>query len=194
MDTWNVIMALSLGLGLSAACGFRVFVPLLAMGIGNRAGLIELGESWGWMSETLVITAFAVATVLEISGYYIPWVDNLLDSVTTPSAIIAGVVVTSASLGQIAGIDPVLQWILAVIAGGGVAGTVQLGTAVTRAASTAVTAGVGNPVVSTVEAGASTTFALLAVLMPVLAGILVVALLFLVVRRFGDRRKVRAEG
>ena len=187
-------MALSLGLGLSAACGFRVFVPLLVMGIGNRAGLIKLGESWGWMSETLVITAFAVATVLEISGYYIPWVDNLLDSVTTPSAIIAGVVVTSASLGQIAGIDPVLQWILAVIAGGGVAGTVQLGTAVTRAASTAVTAGMGNPVVSTVEAGASTTFALLAVLMPVLAGILVVVLLFLVVRRFGDRRKVRAEG
>ncbi len=187
-------MAVSLGLGLSAACGFRVFVPLLAMGIGARAGLVDLGESWSWMSETWVIAVFAVATILEIAGYYIPWVDNLLDSVTTPAAIVAGVIVSSASLGQIEGIDPVLQWMLAVIAGGGVSGTVQLGTAVTRAASTAVTGGVGNPAVSTVEAGASTSFAVLAVLVPILAGILVVALLFFVSRRLYVRRKARAGG
>ena len=188
MDLWNTVVALSLGLGLSAACGFRVFIPLLAMGVGARAGLIELGESWAWMSETWVIVAFAAATLFEIGGYYIPWVDNLLDTITTPSAVVAGIIVTSASLD---GIDPAMQWILSIIAGGGIAGTIQLGTAATRAASSATTGGVGNPVVSTVEAGASVLFALLAILVPIVAAILVVGLMLLAIHRIVHRRRVR---
>ena len=117
MDFWNLITALSLGLALSAACGFRVFVPLLAMSIASRAGLVELGESWVWISETWVLIAFAAATLLEIGAYYIPWVDNLLDSVTTPAAVVAGVLVSAASLGQIEDVSPALQWMLAVIGG-----------------------------------------------------------------------------
>ena len=186
MDLWSAVVALSVGLGLSAACGFRVFIPLLAMGVGARAGLIELGESWAWMSETWVIAAFGAATLIEIGGYYIPWIDNLLDTITTPSAIVAGVVVTSASLD---GIDPAMQWILSVIAGGGIAGTIQFGTAATRAASSATTGGVGNPVVSTIEAGASVLFALLAILVPIVAAILVVALMIVVIHRIVRRRR-----
>ena len=187
MDLWNTVVALSLGLGLSAACGFRVFIPLLAMGVGARAGLIELGESWAWMSETWVIVAFATATLFEIGGYYIPWVDNLLDTITTPSAIVAGIIVTAASLD---GIDPAMQWILSIIAGGGIAGTIQLGTAATRAASSATTGGLRNPVVSTVEAGASVLFALLAILVPIVAAILVVGLMLLEIHRIVHRRRV----
>lgn len=186
MDLWSTVVALSVGLGLSAACGFRVFIPLLAMGVGARAGLIELGESWVWMSETWVIAAFGAATLIEIGGYYIPWIDNLLDTITTPSAIVAGVVVTSASLD---GIDPAMQWILSVIAGGGIAGTIQFGTAATRAASSATTGGAGNPVVSTIEAGASVLFALLAILVPIVAAILVVALMIVVIHRIVRRRR-----
>ncbi len=186
MDLWSTVVALSLGLGLSAACGFRVFIPLLAMGVGARAGLIELGESWVWMSETWVIAAFGAATLIEIGGYYIPWIDNLLDTITTPAAIVAGVVVTSASLD---GIDPAMQWILSVIAGGGIAGTIQFGTAATRAASSATTGGAGNPVVSTIEAGASVLFALLAILVPIVAAILVVALMIVVIHRIVRRRR-----
>jgi hypothetical protein len=186
MDLWSTVVALSVGLGLSAACGFRVFIPLLAMGVGARAGLIELGESWVWMSETWVIAAFGAATLIEIGGYYIPWIDNLLDTITTPAAIVAGVVVTSASLD---GIDPAMQWILSVIAGGGIAGTIQFGTAATRAASSATTGGAGNPVVSTIEAGASVLFALLAILVPIVAAILVVALMIVVIHRIVRRRR-----
>ena len=186
MDLWSTVVALSVGLGLSAACGFRVFIPLLAMGVGARAGLIELGESWVWMSETWVIAAFGAATLIEIGGYYIPWIDNLLDTITTPSAIVAGVVVTSASLD---GIDPAMQWILSVIAGGGIAGTIQFGTAATRAASSATTGGAGNPVVSTIEAGASVLFAVLAILVPIVAAILVVALMIVVIHRIVRRRR-----
>lgn len=186
MDLWSTVVALSVGLGLSAACGFRVFIPLLAMGVGARAGLIELGESWVWMSETWVIAAFGAATLIEIGGYYIPWIDNLLDTITTPSAIVAGVVVTSASLD---GIDPAMQWILSVIAGGGIAGTIQFGTAATRATSSATTGGAGNPVVSTIEAGASVLFVLLAILVPIVAAILVVALMFVVIHKIVRRRR-----
>ena len=186
MDLWSTVVALSVGLGLSAACGFRVFIPLLAMGVGARAGLIELGESWVWMSETWVIAAFGAATLIEIGGYYIPWIDNLLDTITTPSAIVAGIIVTSASLD---GIDPAMQWILSVIAGGGIAGTIQFGTAATRATSSATTGGAGNPVVSTIEAGASVLFVLLAILVPIVAAILVVALMFVVIHKIVHRRR-----
>ena len=199
MDLWNLIIALSLGLALSAACGFRVFVPLLAMSISSRAGLIELGESWVWISETWVLIAFAVATLLEIGAYYIPWLDNLLDSVTTPAAVVAGVIVSAASLGQIEDINPALQWMLAVIGGGGMAGTIQIGSALTRVASTTTTGGAANPVVSTAEAGGAVACSVLAVILPVLAVVLVLVLIAcmpLVVRRLAKKKRAagRSDG
>lgn len=199
MDLWNLILALSLGLALSAACGFRVFVPLLAMSIGSRAGLIELGESWVWISDTWVLIAFAVATLLEIGAYYIPWLDNLLDTVTTPAAVVAGVIVSAASLGQIEDINPALQWMLAVIGGGGMAGTIQIGSALTRVASTTTTGGAANPVVSTAEAGGAVACSVLAVILPVLAVVLVLVLIAcmpLVARRLAKKKRAagRSDG
>ena len=185
MDLWSGIVALSLGLGLSAACGFRVFIPPLAMGISSRAGLMELGESFSWMSETWVMAVFSIATLLEIGAYYIPWLDNLLDTITTPSAVIAGIIVTSASLD---GMDPTLQWILAIVAGGGTSGIIQLGTVGTRALSTATTGGLGNPVVSTFEAGACVICTILALLLPVLAAIGVIGLLLFSINMIVKRK------
>ena len=191
MDLWSGIIGLSLGLGLSAACGFRVFIPPLAMGVGARSGLMDLGDSWSWMSETWVMGVFAVATVLEIAAYYIPWLDNLLDTITTPSAIIAGIIVTSSSLD---GMDPTLQWILAIVAGGGTAGTIQLGTVATRALSTATTGGIANPVVSTIEAGACLFCTIIALLMPIIAAIMVVALLIFAFMRITNRKEKQQPG
>ena len=193
MDFWNLITALSLGLALSAACGFRVFVPLLAMSIASRAGLVELGESWVWISETWVLIAFAAATLLEIGAYYIPWVDNLLDSVTTPAAVVAGVIVSAASLGQIEDVNPALQWMLAVIGGGGMAGTIQIGSALTRAASTTTTGGVANPVVSTAEAGGAVACSVLAVIVPVVAVVLVLVLMTFIIRRLIKKKRTVPE-
>ncbi|MBO58502.1 MAG: hypothetical protein CMA77_05860 [Euryarchaeota archaeon] len=186
MDLWTSIVALSLGLGLSAACGFRVFIPPLAMGVGARAGLMDLGESWSWMSETWVMAIFGIATVLEIAAYYIPWLDNLLDTITTPSAIVAGIIVTSSSLD---GMDPTLQWILAIVAGGGTAGTIQLGTVATRALSTATTGGIANPLVSTIEAGACIFCTILALMLPIIAAIMVVALLIFAILKITNRKQ-----
>jgi hypothetical protein len=163
------------------------------MSIASRAGLIELGESWIWISETWVLIAFAAATLLEIGAYYIPWVDNLLDSVTTPAAVVAGVIVSAASLGQIEDLNPALQWMLAVIGGGGMAGTIQIGSALTRAASTAATGGVANPVVSTAEAGGAVACSVLAVIVPVVAAVLVLVLMAFVFRRLMKKKRTAPE-
>ena len=147
-------MSILIGIALSATCGFRVFVPLLAVNIGTRAKdadgqpLIELAAGFDWLSSDIAMMVFLVAAIFEIGGYYIPWIDNLLDSVASPAAIVAGTLITASF---ITGMDPWLQWLLALIAGGGVAGAVQATTVVTRASSTVTTGGLGNPIVSSVE-------------------------------------------
>jgi hypothetical protein len=188
MDT---VLSILIGLGLSAACGFRVFVPLLVMSLASRAsvGHLELGAGFDWISSTPALLAFSVATALEIAGYYIPWVDNLLDAVATPTAIVAGILVTASAAGDMA---PFLRWSLAILAGGGTAAVFQGITATARQISSFTTGGLGNPVVATVEAGGSAILSVLAITLPVLAIVLVFGLLFLGVRRLLFRRPVRA--
>ncbi len=176
MDLLQVVLSLSLGLGLAAACGFRVFIPPLMMGVASRFDLYELEGSFVWVGETWAIGIFAIATLAEIGGYYIPWIDNLLDTIATPAAIIGGIFVTSASLEG--DMDPGIQWMLAIIAGGSTAGVIQIGTVATRAASTGTTGGLGNPVISTLEAIASIVCVLLAILATFIIGIIVILLIW----------------
>ncbi|HPK72658.1 MAG TPA: DUF4126 domain-containing protein [Vicinamibacterales bacterium] len=96
--TVDALTSLGLGLGLAAACGFRVFVPLLVLSVGAHAGYVPLADGWQWMGSAPAMIAFACATVFEVLGYCIPWVDHLLDLVATPAAVAAGMV-TSASIG-----------------------------------------------------------------------------------------------
>ena len=147
-------MPIMIGVALSATCGFRVFVPLLAVNIGTRAldadgqPRIELAGGFDWLSSDIALMVFLVATLFEIGGYYIPWIDNLLDTIASPASIVAGTVITASF---VTGMDPWLQWLLGVIAGGGAAGAVQATTVVTRAASTVTTGGLGNPIVASLE-------------------------------------------
>jgi hypothetical protein len=182
----DTLLSVCLGLGLAAACGFRVFVPLLVMSIASLTGHLELSGQFSWIATIPAAITFAAATLLEIGAYYIPWLDNLLDTVASPAAVIAGVVV---SASVITGMDPYLKWTLAVIAGGGVAGAVQVLTTGTRGASTLTTAGLGNPFVSTFEAGGSVVTAILAVVAPILTVILVAVFLLLVFFRIGRNRR-----
>jgi len=188
MDILEIILSLSLGLGLAAACGFRIFIPPLMMGLGSRFDLYELEGSFIWVGEDWAIAVFAIATLLEIGGYYVPWIDNLLDTVATPAAVIGGIFVTSASLEG--DVDPSIQWILATIAGGSTAGVIQLGTVATRAVSTGVTGGLANPVVSTLEALASIICILLSFF---LAIVIPFVLIFLIWKAIEYITKSKAE-
>lgn len=167
----EVVLSVVLGIGLAAACGFRVFVPPLVMSIAALSGHLELARGFEWIGTWPALVAFAVATVLEIVAYYVPWLDNALDTIATPSAIVAGVIVTASCVHDM---SPLLRWTLAVVAGGGVAGLVQLLTVKARAISSGLTLGFANWVVSTLEAISSVVLAVVTVLVPV-----VTALLFL---------------
>jgi hypothetical protein len=177
MDT---LLSICLGIGLSAACGFRVFVPLLVMNLAALTGHLHLAHGFEWLGSYPALVAFSVATVLEIAGYYIPWLDHLLDTIATPAAVIAGTIVTAS---MVTDMSPFLRWTLAAIAGGGAAGLVQGTTVVTRGASTATTGGLGNPVVATLELTGAVATSVLAIVAPILALALLGGVLFVLVRK-----------
>ena len=173
----TTLLSILVGVGLSAACGFRVFVPLLVMNLAALSGHLQLAPGFQWLASYPATIAFSVATCLEIAGYYIPWVDHLLDTMATPAAVVAGTIVTAS---MVTDMSPFLKWTLAVIAGGGAAGLVQGTTVVTRGASTAATGGLGNPVVATLELGGAVVTSLMAILAPVaVVGLLIVVLAIL---------------
>jgi hypothetical protein len=184
----ETLLAVALGLALAAACGFRIFVPLLAVGLAEAGGYLTLAPKFAWIGTTPALIVLGVATALEIGGYYVPWIDHLLDSIATPAAIVAGVVVTASVVTDM---DPLWKWTLAVIAGGGLAGAVQGSTVLARAASTAATGGFGNPVVATAELVASLAFTVLALIMPILALLAVVLVILLSILWFRRRRASR---
>jgi len=170
----DALVGVLAGLALSAAVGFRVFVPLLLAGSAARLGLLELTRDMAWLGSDAALVARATATVLEVSAYYVPWLDNLLDMVATPTAVVAGVIAWAAVTPEL---SPLLRWTLAVVAGGGAAGLVQSGTTLLRLHSSAFTAGLGNPVVATGELAGSVSLSVLAVVAPVLGAMLVVLML-----------------
>jgi len=176
----EAVMSVLIGIALSATCGFRVFVPLLAVNIGTRAKdadgepLIELAAGFDWLSSDIAMIIFLVAAIFEIGGYYIPWIDNLLDTVASPAAIVAGTVITTSFID----IESWwLQLLLGLIAGGGAAGAVQATTVLTRASSTITTGGLGNPIVASVEtSGAFLGSALSILAAPIAVGVFVLLL------------------
>lgn len=184
----DMVLSLFIGLGLAAACGFRVFVPLLIMSLASRAevGHLVLNPHFAWIGSTPALIAFSVATLLEIAGYYIPWVDNLLDTVATPTAIVAGIVVTASAMTT--DVSPFLKWTLAVLAGGGTTAVFQGITATARHISSFTTGGLGNPVLATAEAGGSALLAVLAITLPVVAFLLVVWLIWFGAKKLLFRR------
>lgn len=181
------LLGIFIGIGLSATCGFRVFVPLLGMSLAHHAGALSFAPGFDWIGSWPATISFAIAMLVEIAGYYIPWVDNLLDSIASPAAVIAGTIATASMVGDV---SPYLRWSLAIIAGGGIAGMIQSTSVLVRGSSTAATGGMGNPAVSTAELGASILGTVLSILLPAVAFILVVILLSIILRRLSRRQRI----
>jgi hypothetical protein len=168
----DLALSIALGVGLAAAVGFRVFLPMLVMSIAAYTGHLTLSSGLEWLGTAPALVMLSVATVLEILAYYIPGVDNLLDVAAAPAALIAGTVVSAAVITDL---PPIVKWTTAVIAGGGAAGLTQGLTSLLRAKSTVMTAGLGNHAVATGELGGALILSLLALAAP-LAAVGVVAL------------------
>jgi len=181
----ETVLCVCLGIGLSAACGFRVFVPMLVMSIAALSGHLNLSPGFAWIGTYPALITFSVATVLEIGGYFVPWLDHLLDTMATPAAIVAGTVATAAIVTNM---SPMMKWTLAIIAGGGAAGIVQGATVVARGISTGTTGGLGNPLFATIELGGSVFMSVMTILVPVFGVVLLAVGAFAFFRLF--RRKL----
>jgi hypothetical protein len=185
----EALLAVCLGVGLAAACGFRVFLPPLALGIAIRLGLPATDAAPEWLGSWIAIGAFAAASIVEVVAYYVPWLDNLLDAVASPLAVVAGVLLTA---GVARELHPAAQWTLAIVAGGGAAATTQTVTVMVRALSSTVTGGLANFMVATAEGALSLLFIFAALLFAPIAILLLGAAVYALVRLWRRRRAARA--
>ena len=179
MSNLDLAMSVALGIGLAAATGFRLFLPLLVLSVTAYTGHVNLNESFAWLATPAAVIMLGTAAIVEIAAFYIPGVDNLLDTVATPGAVVAG---TIASAAVMTDLPPMLKWTAAIIAGGGVAGITQGLTAILRAKSTVFTGGLGNSTVATAVLGSATLISILALAAPLAALALVVLFFWLAFR------------
>jgi hypothetical protein len=182
------ILGLVAGVALAAACGFRVFVPLLVASLAVHAGAMHVSAGFAWIGSTPALCCFAAATALEIGGYYLPGVDHFLDVIATPAAVVAGTLLTASFVTDM---EPWMRWSLALIAGGGAAAAVQGTTVLVRGFSGITTLGLANPLVATGELAGATGISVLAVLAPIAALLVLVALGGWLVRRIVRARDSR---
>ncbi len=185
----EIVTAVAIGIGLAASAGFRVFVPMLVASVAAHLGVLPLQDGFGWLGSTPAMICFGTATVVEIAAYYIPVVDNFLDSITTPLAVGAGALLMTSVLPIEGGL---LQWVTGFIVGGGIAGVVQGGSMLTRLLSTGVSGGTANPAVATGENAAAVGTSILTLFIPLMVAsavlILIIAGFALLRRRLFRRR------
>lgn len=189
MDSVEIIFSVFLGIGLAAASGFRVFLPLLVLSLAGHYNYIPLNESLTWVGSLAAVVTLGVATLVEIFGYYIPWFDNLLDSISLPLAALAGTTIILATVGDM---NPIVTWVLAIIAGGGTAVAIKGNASALRLRSNATTGELASPIISTVKTAASMVMSLLSILIAPMGFIIVLVLFFGIYRFYKNLRKNRS--
>lgn len=176
----ETVIGVLVGIGLSAASGLRVFIPLLGLSVAGFHGVVPLGESFAWLATWQAMLAFGVASLLEVGAYYVPWLDHAMDALLAPAAAIAGTLMTASTLGDT---SPLLKWSFALIAGGGISSLVHFGTSAARAAVSLPTGGLANPIVSSIEGGGAIVLTILALFLAPLAFAVVLWMLFRIIKR-----------
>jgi uncharacterized protein DUF4126 len=181
------VAAIAIGIGLAAATGFRVFLPLRIAGAAARWGGLPLASGFQWLSSTAALIALGTASVVEVAAYYIPFVDHALDVVAGPAAVFAGVF---ASASTMADVPPGIIWPVAILGGGGIAALTKGMSALIRLKTGLATAGLANPLVSTGETAGAIVTAIAAIVIPLICLLGLVVLLVWLGRY--ARRSVRS--
>lgn len=181
---YHIISSIALGIALSACCGFRIFIPMLVAAIAAYNHWFNFSADMQWLGTVSAIVCFATAAAVEVGAYYFPFLDNILDAIAAPLAIAAGTVLAFAILPA-AGNEPLLRWVMALIAGGSTAGTIHVGTGLLRLFSTKATLGVGNPVVASGENAVAVTASILSFVVPlIIASILLLVVTWIVYKGY----------
>ena len=179
MSEFDLGLSIALGVGLAAATGLRLFLPMLVVSVAAYTGHLPLSDNFAWLAALPALILLSVAALIEILAYYIPGLDNLLDTLATPAAFVAGTIIAAAVITDL---PPMVKWAAAIIAGGGIAGLTQTTSAVLRAKSTVLTGTLGNPVIATGELGGSLLLSLMALVAPLFTLLVIAVLLWLAFR------------
>jgi len=155
---------------LSSTAGVRAFVTLLAVSLAMHWGLLPAPpQQFAWLASDGALAVLVAAGILEVLGDKIPLVDHGLHALQTIAKPVAGAVIAGAVVSP--GNDP--SAILLAVLGGANALAIHGVSATARAASTATTGGLANPIVSVIEDGLAIGGILLGWFMPFLAAALV---------------------
>jgi hypothetical protein len=166
-ELWGWVLAVALGVGLAATAGLRAWLPLFLTGLLARFGVVEIGESFRFLSSTLALVLFGVATVVEIVADKVPAVDHALDVVSTVVRPAAGALLAASALYQVK--DPLLAVVIGLVVGAPVALGPHAAKSAFRAASSATTAGFANPIISFMEDAVTIGLFVLVVILPLLS-------------------------
>lgn len=183
----EVVSALALAIGLAACAGLRAWLPLLLAGGLARAGYLELGSSFGFLASDRALLLFGIATTVELLADKVPALDHALDALSTPLRPVAGAILAGSMLGTVS--DPLTAVTLGIVVGAPTSLVPHAAKSVARAASTALTAGLANPVLSVIEDVLAVALFVLTVLVPLVVAALVLTLALVVLRR---RARLRA--
>lgn len=187
----SILLSVCVGLGIAAATGFRIFLPMLIGNVASLMGWYHFSDSFAWMGSWTAFAILSSATVAEIVAYYVPFLDNLLDKIALPLAVGAGTLISTSYMSD--DMATPLKWGLGLIAGGGAAGLIHSAMGMLRLGSSAGTAGTANPIVTTGENGAAATISILAFVIPVVIAIAVIILLVFVIKKmwryFGGKKQ-----
>ena len=178
--------ALAMAIALAASAGLRAWLPLLLAGSLARLGVLDLGPSYQVLASNEALVLFGVATAIELIGDKIPAVDHALDLIGTPLRPLAGALLAAAVLGTVT--DPLTSVVLGTAVGAPSALVPHAAKSAVRAASTTMTGGLANPVLSLIEDAISLATFLLAVLVPLLVVALLGLTLYLASRWLRHRR------
>jgi hypothetical protein len=181
----DVVSSVSLAIGLAACAGLRAWLPLLLVGGLARADVLTLGSAFNFLASDRALILFGAATLVEIVGDKIPAVDHALDMLSTVLRPAAGTLIAASVMWEIR--DPLVALAVGVAVGAPSALVPHAAKSVVRAASTTLTGGLANPVISLVEDAIAIAMFVLTVVVPLLAAASLLVVGFLVVRRIARR-------
>jgi len=175
----NSIASILGGFGLSAASGLNAYIPLLVVGLTARfTNWIKLSAPFDLLANEWVIAVLVLLLAVEFFADKIPLVDHVNDIIQTFVRPTAGAILFASEAHVITDIHPVLALILGLL----VAFSVHATKAAARPLVTISTAGLGNPVVSTLEDIVSFGLTVLAIVAPVFVGVVLAFLLYIAYR------------
>jgi uncharacterized membrane protein len=181
--------ALALAIALAASAGLRAWLPLLLAGGLCRLGVLDLGPTFQFLGSTKALVVFGVATLVEVIGDKIPAVDHALDLIGTPLRPAVGALLAASVLGTVS--DPLTAMVLGTAVGAPSALVPHAAKSALRAASTAATGGLANPLLSLLEDAISIITFVAAILVPVLV-VCALGLTLVLASRWLRRRRVSA--